>query len=430
MRDKARSHARRREQELEHAIAEPFKKEDVSERKREENPVKAKEEEEHAHRAKNTFLAHMSHEIRTPLGGIVGIVDVLLSRIRDEEQKQLLLLLKSSAQDISALIGNILDLSEIESERLEMNCIEFDLPRELEKLVSLFQPGAQKKNLSLSLRIGPDVPRWVNGDVRKVSRILRNLLSNAVKYTSRGEISFHAELVETEPLILRFTVKDTGVGIRRDKQGQLFQSFSRIRSNPNLRKAEGAGLGLAISRSLVEHMGGTLSVESEVGTGSTFSFTIPFETASRQACEEAEEFPSPLTEIAPGHILIAEDNRVNQVFLRMMFEESGHTTEVVENGLQALEAIREKHFDLVLMDIQMPVMDGIEATASIRRLSGSAREIPIIALTAYAMRDDEKRCLSAGMNGYLTKPVDFSELADMMKNVIRKNFTEKQAPNP
>jgi signal transduction histidine kinase len=372
---------------------------------------------EQANRAKDEFLANMSHEIRTPMSGVFGMTDVLLQEDLPDEVRSDLEMVRNSSGTVLTLLNDLLDLSRIEQGKLELEIYPFNLKTMIGVLVRPFEVQTRGKGIAFSVSVDDDVPDYVNCDPDRIGQVLKNLLSNAVKFTDAGEIWLTAELEkETEHLArLRFTVTDTGIGIPVEKQGQLFQSFTQLDPTYS-KKFAGAGLGLAISKRLVEIMGGEVSFHSEPGRGSTFSFTVGFEKAEPE--EALEQQPAvKLGGLPPLSILLAEDNPVNRLFLGRALTTAGHAVIEAENGAEALEKIRTNRVDLVLMDIQMPEVDGVEAARRIRAGGFGRPDVPIIALTAYAMKGDKEKFLDNGMDGYVTKPVDFGELAGTIAEV-------------
>jgi signal transduction histidine kinase/CheY-like chemotaxis protein len=374
---------------------------------------------EQASRYKDEFLANMSHEIRTPLTGVLGLTELLLQQNRSEEVRGDLEMIHGSALSVMSLINDLLDLSRIEKGKIVLSTKPVTIRGVMEELVKPYQVQAREKQLAFEWTVMPEVPEQVLCDWDRLGQVLKNLLYNAIKFTEKGSIRLECRVVEHHDQLvrLRFTVTDTGIGIPEEKLGEIFESFTQVDHSYSKRFA-GAGLGLAISRELVGLMGGEISVQSEVGRGSSFVFTILTERAEPQPQDELH-LSMTLSDFPPLSILLVEDNPVNRVFLRRTLTRHGHSVVEAENGLQALERLAERSFDLVLMDIQMPEMDGIEAMHRIRSGGYGRADIPIIALTAYAMKGDREKFMAEGMDGYVTKPVDFDELASTIEQAIK-----------
>jgi len=379
---------------------------------------RAKEAAEAANHAKSMFLVNMSHELRTPLNGVVGAIDLLERSAPNPGQEQYIRIAKSSASALLNLIRDVLDFSKIEAGKMELEVVPFALRPLIRDAMETFQLRAREKMIALSSFLASDVPEHLQGDPTRLRQVLTNLLANALKFSDHGSVDLKVAVQEASAshVLLRFAVSDTGIGIAPEVCQRLFHSFTQADATTT-RKYGGSGLGLAICKHLTEMMGGTIELESILGRGSTFTFTARFATdvpvqMPSAALPQPEKSPT-----RPLHILVAEDNDVNQIVITASLQSGGYTCDMVANGKLAIEALEKKSYDLVLMDCQMPVMDGYESTRLIRQREQSAAapgapvtHIPIIALTAHAMQGDRERCLKAGMDDYVAKPLELPML--------------------
>jgi PAS domain S-box-containing protein len=408
---------------------------DVTERKRAEEELRrAKEAAEAATSAKGQFLANMSHELRTPMTGVLGMLDLALAGNLEAEQREFISAAHTSARSLVRILNDILDLTKIEAGKLSIEEKPFSLRKCVKHTLNILLPVAKNKGLDLDFTVADDVPEILIGDQTRLNQVLTNLAGNAVKFTEKGKVELRVTAGGSRPDGRRevtFTVADTGIGIPADKKHLLFRSFSQV-DESHSRSYGGTGLGLVISKEIAERMGGTISFTSEEGKGSTFSCTIPLgkaesEGAISAAGKTATAGDATREEITKPRLLVAEDEQTILRVLRLMLERANYEVDFAEDGQQVVDKWENGKYDLVLMDVQMPRMNGFVATGAIREIERTrGGHTPIVAMTAHALKEDEERCLDAGMDAYISKPIDFKKSLQVIGDILKQKTVQRQ----
>jgi signal transduction histidine kinase/ActR/RegA family two-component response regulator len=406
---------------------------DITETKVEENKIEAsKKSAQEANKAKSTFLANMSHEIRTPLNGIIGLTNLTLETELNSEQRNYLNSAKTSSLALLHVLNDILDYSKIEAGKLEMEQIPFNLYDTIQQVYDLFQFRAEEKNLDFYITIDKNVPDFIVSDPVRLTQIVNNLVGNALKFTNQGNIHIHISLIgQTQKQCeLQFSIEDTGIGMTKEQSQKLFTAFAQADSSTT-RQYGGTGLGLSICKQLIHIMHGTIWVESEVGKGSQFRFTIFVDIANEGQVQDLGlimQYQTPKY-LDGNTVLLAEDNEINQMVAKKSLEKYHLNVVVVNNGLEAYNLAQQSMYDMIIMDLQMPIMDGLTATKKIRKLDNH-KNTPIIAMTAAVMKQDKIASQIAGMNRHISKPIEQKELKNILFEYLTPKHSVDTPPKP
>ncbi len=389
----------------------------------EENLKKAKERAEASEKAKQLFVANMSHEIRTPMNAILGFAKLLEESLKEPEQQEYIHIIIRSGDDLLVLLNDILDFSKMEASKLVFESKPFNLREMLHSNIQMVDSRVLKKEIAISYLVDENIPDMLLGDAVRLSQVLLNLTTNAVKFTEKGEVKVSVNIADEtdEKIVLEFGVKDTGIGIPLEKQQKIFESFEQV-SMDTSRRFGGSGLGLSIAKQLVELQGGEIFVISKPGMGADFHFKLPFLKIKNQEPVQAPAKQKSLSQSGEGiRVLVVEDIPMNQVLVTKVLYRQGFETDIAANGIIALEKYNECDYDIILMDLQMPEMDGYETTSNIRKMEGSKKDTPIIAMTAHTTKGERERCMEIGMNDFISKPYDSSELYDKVLRLVKKD---------
>jgi PAS domain S-box-containing protein len=398
--------------------------------------IAANEMVERSLKVKDQFISNMSHEIRTPLNAVIGFTDLLAETTLNTDQAEYVDIVKTASANLLALINNILDLSKIESSNLSLESLPIDIRKIIKDVTKILEPKTKGKAIDVRVSVDTKLPEKLMGDQLRLTQVMFNLLGNAVKFTEKGTIDINVAVVQgpdKQKEYVSFSIKDTGIGVPEEKQADIFERFTQANTDTQ-RLYGGTGLGLNITKSIVDLYGGTLTMESQQGSGTTFHFILPFKKYIETAVlAEINSFENDgilsINLNVPIHILLAEDNSINAMLANQVLKRKGFLVTHVVNGMEALELVQQQNFDLILMDIQMPVMNGINASKAIRNLTGQASHIPIIAMTAHSLNGEMQNCYNAGMNGYVAKPFKPNDLFSTIVDVVNKHRNTNTAVN-
>jgi len=388
----------------------------------EEKLKKEKQRAEDSEKAKQLFLAKMSHEIRTPMNAILGFAKLLEESLKTKEQQEFIHIIIKSGDDLLVILNDILDFSRMEAGKIAFENVPFNLRSIVQTTVLMMELKSKQKGIHLRYAIDDNIPEMLIGDSVRLNQILLNLVSNALKFTETGEISISVNCIGAgaDSLVLGFRVKDTGIGIPLDKQAKIFESFEQA-TNDTARKFGGAGLGLSIVKQLLTLQNGEISVHSKPGYGSEFNFKLSFLRVKDNVKTAVRKPPETVNHNGSGiKVLVAEDNMINQMLVIRILKKQGFETDVAENGAIALDKYKNNRFDVILMDLQMPEIDGYEATRMIREMNAAKKRIPIIAMSAHTIKGEYERCIAIGMNDFISKPFDTNELYEKIYKLVKK----------
>jgi len=396
---------------------------DISERLRTEELKRKFEETEFTSKVKSQFLANLSHEIRNPLNAIIGLTNTLLKTPLSEEQKKYTSSISLSSENLMSILNDILDLSKIEANKVDINLNDFHFKNFINQIIAIYENKSSEQGLQMVLTISDDIPEYINTDSKKLKQILSNLIGNALKFTNQGVIKIAVDTfkLDTKESLLQFSISDTGIGIKKEDFPKIFQSFTQLDSSTK-KAYPGTGLGLSISKNYVELLGGKIAFDSEFGKGTTFYFQIPFNSVEKKQTSLNQKEQKTLALPKEIFILVAEDDAINRMYLSSFMQSQGWKVDIAKNGLEAIEKWEQNKYDIILLDGQMPKMDGFEAAKTIREKEKTNHsKTPIIAITGYTINEKNEQFVKAQIDDYVIKPINETDLLNKIAKLVRKH---------